>query len=335
MINLEISPYKLSDNSDALKLEDMCPQGKALSLRFVRPTFHARSEVYQDYRILTAKSNNKLIGVAAGAKKKIKVGGEIIYAIYGYDLRVHPDYRKYGTAKILTEAVIKEFGDVIDCAYTLIAGENESALSFIKRSFGAKVVIPLTYLILPVYRRIKESLKFQFTSASEIHYAYIQKNPGIELLSEFDEKYLLGHVNSISLGQKAGCSIWTNENLISEQVIKIPVHFNLIRLLFNPLKLFMKFPSVPKQDEIIQSWFLYDLYAEDINGLKEILSAVNNFAYSKGKKFIYILLQTNDPLIKLVQKSRLLLFTYPYFFLANKKIFPKSSNKIYIDIRDL
>ena len=65
MGKIDISPYILSDNEDLLKLEQLCPQGEKLSLKFVRPTFHARSEVYEDYKILTAKMEGKIIGVTA------------------------------------------------------------------------------------------------------------------------------------------------------------------------------------------------------------------------------------------------------------------------------
>ena len=335
MKKLEIYPYEITDNSDALNLERFCPQGKGLSLKFVRPTFHARSEVYQDYRILTAKIENKLIGIAAGANKQIKAGDKLIQAIYGYDLRVHPDYRKYGTAKILTEAVIKEFGNDIDCAYTLIAGENERALSFIKRSFGAKIVIPLTYFIFPVFKMTNEIIKPELSSVTEVHTNYLRFNPALDFTSEFDEKYLLGHVNSISFGEKAGCSIWTNENLLSEQVVKLTPRYNILRFVFNTFKLFIPFPIIPKQGEIIESWFIYDLYAEDIESLSKLLISVNNLAFSKGKKFLYILLQNGDQLISLIQKVKKLIFEISYFFLAKGKIYPNDSSRIYLDIRDL
>ena len=70
MHKIELAPYSFSDNEEALKLEHLCPQGGDLSLKFVRPTFSARSEVYENYRIVTAKVGGRLIGITAAAKKK-------------------------------------------------------------------------------------------------------------------------------------------------------------------------------------------------------------------------------------------------------------------------
>jgi len=335
MSSVDISPYILGDNEDVLKLEQLCPQGENLSLKFVRSTFHARSEVYEDYKILTAKKNGKIIGVTAAANKKVLMHDKTISAIYGYDLRVHPDFRKYGTAKILTKTIIEMFGNDINCLYSFVSGENERALKFVKRNFGARVSIPLTYMIIPVFKKLKSQKPYEFTNPIEIRNNYIMQNPGTVFIAQCEEKYLRGHVNSIKMSNIAGCSIWTNENLISEQVENIPITYDIMRLVFKIVRPLLKLPVIPRKFEIIKSWFLYDLYAKDIDGLKNILAVVNNLAFSKGRDFVYILLQNDDPLISLIKKLRMILFSYPYWFIAKGNSFPEESDKIYIDIRDL
>lgn len=335
MTKIVLEPYDIKDNDEVIEIEKLCPQGGNLSLKFVRPTFHARSEVYEDYRILTAKMDGKIIGVTAAANKKVLMHNKKINAIYGYDLRVHPDFRKYGTAKILTKAVIEMFGDDIDCLYSFVSGENERALNFVKRNFGAKVAIPLTYLIIPVFGKMKSQMSYEVTNPTEIKNNYILQNPGMVFNSQSEEKYLLGHVNSIKIGNRAGCSIWTNENLISEQVDNLPFRYNMMRILFNTIKPFFRLPIIPKKNEILKSWFLYNLYSMDAGGIKEIISVLNNLAFSNGKNFLYILLQNDDRLLPLIKKSRKILFSQPYWFLAKGNCFPQLSDNIYIDIRDL
>lgn len=335
MSNIDISPYLLIDNEDVLELEQLCPQGENLSLKFVRPTFHARSEVYEDYKILTAKMEGKIIGVTAAAKKNIFMHDQILNAIYGYDLRVHPSYRKFGTAKILTKTIIEMFGNDVDCLYSFVSGENERALNFVKRNFGARVSIPLTYLIIPVFRKLKSQNFYESADSIEIKNNYILQNPDVVFISQCEEKYLRGHVNSIKMGSKAGCSIWTNENLISEQVENIPLSYEIMRSAFKIVRPFLNMPVIPGKSEIIKSWFLYDLYAKDIKELKNILAIVNNLAFSKGRNFLYILLQNNDPLISLIKKLRMILFSQPYWFIAKGNSFPKHSDRIYLDVRDL
>ena len=100
-MQLRIVPYTLEDNEEALALEKTCPQGDALMLRFRRPTFHARSTVYEHSVILCAKEGERLVGIAAGALKQVMLHGRMVRALYGYDLRVHPDWRRYGTARKL------------------------------------------------------------------------------------------------------------------------------------------------------------------------------------------------------------------------------------------
>ena len=335
MGNIVLSPYNLNDSEELLKLEQLCPQGTNFSLRFVRPTFHACSEVYEDYKIITAKVDGKLVGVTAASKKNILMRDRIIKAIYGYDLRVHPNFRKYGTARILTKNIIEMFGDEIDCLYSFVSGENERALNFVKRNFGARVSIPLTYLIIPVFRKLRQKEDFEFSNPTDITNNYLIQNPNLVFISRCDEKYLLGHVNSIKMNNGAGCSIWTNKNLISEQVDNIPLSYDMMRFVFNNIRPFLKLPVIPHKSQIIKSWFLYDLYAKDIDGLKNILAVVNNLAFSKGRDFVYILLQNDNPLISLIKKLRLILFSQPYWFIAKGNFFPQESERIYIDIRDL
>jgi hypothetical protein len=68
--NLTIIPYTNRDDEAALSLEEKCVQGKSIVLKFRRPTFEARSKVYDNYKILCAKSNEELIGIGAYTKKQ-------------------------------------------------------------------------------------------------------------------------------------------------------------------------------------------------------------------------------------------------------------------------
>ena len=60
---MKITPYTLEDNEAALDLEEQCVQGESIVLTYRRPTFHARSQVYDKYRILCAKIDNRLVGI--------------------------------------------------------------------------------------------------------------------------------------------------------------------------------------------------------------------------------------------------------------------------------
>ncbi len=334
--DIRIVPYTTTDNESALALEEQCVQGESLILKFRRPTFHARSEVYDKYRILCAKVNNKVIGIIAGAEKFVRLRSEIIRTIYIYDLRVHPDYRKRGTARWLNNALIEDLGKA-DCIYNLIAGENRSALVVAQRIFDAQVMVPLTYAVIPVYKKLKGEAPYQLSSASEVHEIYLRLHPDIQFVPDFDEKRLLGYISSITLPNVDSCgfSLWTSENLLAEQVVDIPFHLRMMGALMAPLHPILRLPHIPKPGEIIQSWFLFDFCTTDKKTTPSLLTIANNIAFDNSRTFLYILLGSNDITLRFIKNSGFRVFTVPYFFLAKGRIVPTEADRMYIDIRDL
>jgi ribosomal protein S18 acetylase RimI-like enzyme len=336
MTELRITPYAREDDGDALLLEEQCFQGSSIQLKFRRPSFQARSEIYDCSKIYCAKIGERLIGIIAGAMKNVRLHGENIKALYAYDLRVHPEFRKKGIGKKLSWALVDDLGKDADCLYTLVNGENEKALGLVCGSFEPKLVYHLTYVIFPVYKRLKDARPGLARSALEIHESYLRHNPGIEFLPSFEEKRLKGYVASLSSEESdSGCSIWTNENLLAEQVVRISFSFRLLRGISAILRPFLKMPSIPRKNEIIRSWFLFDLYAKDKKSLQALMASVNNLALDKGRTYIYLLLAANDPLLSWAKEMGYRFFTFPYCFLAKGRVFPEEKDKIYIDIRDL
>jgi len=333
-MDLEIIPYTPEDDRDALLLEEKCVQGTSLQVKFCRPSFVGRSEIYDNYKIYCAKSGQKLIGVIAGTVKNVHLHGQDIRALYVYDLRVHPEYRKGGVAKKLSCVLLDDLGQDVDCIYTLINGENERALGLVRHNFGPKVIIPLTYIIFPVYKKLKEAAGAIMRNVSRIHEAYLQGNPEVEFLPSFNGKELKGYIASLD-SLDSGCSVWTNENILAEQVVRIPSYFKWMRVLNTILRPFFKLPSIPRENEIIRSWFLFDLYARDKQSLHSLLASVNNFALDQGRTYLYLLLEKNAALVDLIKETGLRFFTFPYCFLAKGRVFPKEADRIYIDIRDL
>lgn len=337
MSEIMIFPYSGRDDPAALRLEEKCIQGTSLQLKFRRPNFRARSELYENYRIYCGRRGEELVGIVAGALKEVKLHGRDIRALYVYDLRVHPEHRKTGTGKKLANFLIDDLGRDADCVYTLINGENEKALNLARRYFDPRVIIPLTYALIPVHKKRKEKSPWNFSDAAEIHNAYLRHNPGLEFLPAFNREKLAGYVASLMLESpgRAGCSVWTNENILAEQVVRIPSSLRILGAASRLLSRWVKLPHIPAPDEIIQSWFLFDLFAEDTQSLARLLAAVSNRAHENGRTYLYILLRKNDPLIRQLRRSGLRHFSFPYLFLAKGKLLPAETDLIHIDIRDL
>ena len=233
--------------------------------------------------------------------------------------------------------MLEDIGQKADIFYTLIAGENEHALELAQNIFDMKLTLPLTYVIFPVYKLIKQKVNYSIASSHEIHKRYLDCNRNMEFIPDFDEKKMLGYMTSLclNLGKTAGCSIWTNENILAEHVESIPFLYRIQRILIMPVRKYIKLPFIPKTGETIQSWFLFDLYALTETDLYNLLRAVNNLALEHERKFLYALLQSNNPLLSYIKKSGQRIFTFPYYFLAKGRILPNKTDNIYIDIRDL
>jgi ribosomal protein S18 acetylase RimI-like enzyme len=334
---MKITPYTIKDNEAALDIEEQCVQGESIVLKYRRPTFHARSQVYDKYRILCVKIENKLVGITAWAEKLVRLHGELIRAAYTYDLRVHPDYREKGVAIHLSREMFNDIGQDVDCIYTLIAGENKRALGLAQKIFGMKLNIPFTYAIIPIYKKFKQTENYFLTNIEDVHKQYLQTNNQTEFIPMFKRKNMVGHVSGIILTEEnaGGCSLWTNENLLAEQVVSIPRSYQIQRFLSKLLHWFIKLPYIPGPADIIPSWFLYDMYAGSEKDFRILLVAVNNFAYEKERKYLYALLQNNDRLLTFIKRTGYKVFTFPYYFLGKGRITPLQTDKIYIDIRDL
>jgi GNAT superfamily N-acetyltransferase len=336
MNNISIVPYTPEDNEAAIALEMSCPQGSRIKLRFVRTSFHRRSEVYDKSIIMCAKCDGRVVGIGAGAVKNVGYRGDTIRVFYGYDLRIHPDYRKFGLARKLSEDLIDYFPDRIDSYYTYVAGQNDRALKFVKRGMAAQVMISLTYVIIPIYKRYHPVDRYENVSMDEIHDLYQINNPEIEFLTSFNPGQLIAHVNSVKLtGDVAGTSIWTNENILAEQVVGLPNRLKIIGLLQRMLLPVVRLPRLPGINETLKSWILFDFFASDDRSLRSLLGIVNNLALDSGKDFLYILLQNDDPILAMIQRTKLRMFTIPYVFFAKGNKYPRENDLIYIDIRDL
>ncbi len=290
MRNLNFAPFTPQDDESALALEGLCVQGKSLSLRFHRPSFKTRSLQYEHSKIVCAKDGKKLIGIIAGALKPVKLRGQIIEVLYVYDLRVHPDYRRQGVGKKLCAVLVEDLGKQASCLYTLIHGQNNRTYSLAHRYFEPDVAVPLTYVVLPVYKRFKAGDTSGSTSSLLVHEQYLRANPDAEFLPGFDPGKLTGYVDSFLHKEKhTGCSIWTNEHILAEQVMRIPAYMEVLRILSGPLRMFWKLPSIPKTGQILQSWFLFDIFADNPQSFRSLLQAVINSALDQEKDFIYIL----------------------------------------------
>jgi hypothetical protein len=195
-----------------------------------------------------------------------------------------------------------------------------------------EVTLPLTYVCLPVFRQ-RPDVQVIPASAEDVRARYLETvRP--TLVPIFRPAYYTGWVESLSV-DGAGCSIWTNERLLAEEVVRLPLPLRMLRAVQGPLSPLVALPRVPDTGEQIRSLFLYDLYADTPRALGHLLDAVNAMARARGALVLYLLMQPHDPHLTWVRARHRVRFQFPYRLLARGKDVPAPDDRVYIDIRDL
>ncbi len=336
-----VREYTPSDNQAALQLEKRCPQGEELKISFHRKLFHQRSEMYKDHIILVGFYDKKLVAIVAGAVKEIFVNKKKVKAGHFYDLRVDPDYRrlKLRIAQKMSSLIVSRISPKADLIYCMIAGRNLRALHLVKRYYNAQVTIPFKFIVNPVYkkRRVKSALRE--SKYEEVHKNFLNYNPNLDFYCSPGLNRLYGYKKSYCLDSyngKAGCSIWSNKEILGERIESIPKNFRMLQFLLSIPSIFLNTPHVPRRGETLDSWYLFDFYASDKESAKELFLHINNKALQEGKNYIYLPLQeTHEFFLTLKKCCWKFSPVIDYFILANGRVLPQENSNIYIDIRDL
>ncbi len=336
-----IRDFVPSDNQDVIRLEERCPQGHELQLSFHRQCFQKRSEMYSDYAVLVGLYEGKLVSVVAGAVKEILINGKKTRAGYFYDLRVDPDYRslRLKIAKKMCSQIVNKISSNTDLVYCMIAARNLRALHLIKRYYEAKVVVPFKFLVNPVYKKRHTGGAIKVVGFGEAHDRFLRHNPDRDFYCFPSLMRLFGYVRSYRLESssgEAGCSVWSNKEILGERIENIPKKYETIRRVLKAVSPFIKTPHIPEKGEVLDSWHLFDFYASSPSSARELFLQINNAALQHEKSYIYLPLQESENFFPVLKKCCWKFSpVVDYFVLANGKELPQTNAKIYIDIRDL
>jgi hypothetical protein len=205
-------------------------------------------------------------------------------------------------------------------------------LGLISGHYPAEVIVELAYVCIPVYRRTAVPAP-NFISAAEARARYLE-HASPALVPTLEEQALSGHVASVQV-EGASATIWTNENLLAEEVVRLPLTLRALRSVLTPLRGLVPLPHVPADGEVVASWFLCNVSAWTPGAFKRLLDAVNDLALARGRTVIYLLLQPADPIYAMVLRARRLIFALPYAFLARGRVVPRADDRLYLDMRDL
>ncbi|MBI2930094.1 MAG: GNAT family N-acetyltransferase [Planctomycetes bacterium] len=273
---MKIEPYTRELSDACVALERACPQGEAFRLSFRRRQFHLRAQCYDEARILVAREGERVVGTVAWAVKDLIIRGEPRRAGFYFDLRVHPDFRGRGIAKRLGEEAVA--AGQVTMRYGYCVEDNRVSRHIVALHGGAPVG-GYRYLIWPIYRPRPVRGVPSEALPRDVHVAQVEANGPFDFYCDPTRGgRLTGHVLSL-LGDGAGCSVWSNAELLQEVVERIPFRYRVAR----PLARLWPFatPHIPRSGELVRSWYVYDFFARDAERARDLMRHVNNLALDR------------------------------------------------------
>lgn len=340
---LRIDLYDPNDSEEAMRLEARSAQGKAFRLRFDRPYFHRRSENYDRWRLVTARSADELVAIAGGALKAVSLEGRETQALYLFDARVAPEFRRAGIAHQLLQDLLGWSRGMAEIAYGYIASDNEAALRLAEQAMGAAAAPACKYLVYPAYKAASGDVAVQPSSAGAVHQSYVEREGPFGFYCRPEAVFSAdAHVGSWTYARgtsSAACSGWSNEQILAEVVERVPVPLAMAGALLRTWPISrLETPNLPRRGERVRSWYLFDFHATEDSAAVSLISGVAAEAKVRGIDFCYIIHRGDEPWVGAVRKRVPLLFAplIPYSILARTIAgTPLRIPAPYVDIRDV
>ena len=328
-MTLPIEDYSDEYGEAATRLESLCVQGKKIKISFNRDDFAARYRSYEEYSILCGFDKDRLIALGAGALKNVKIRDKYLRAGYIYDLRTHPSYRKKGIATEVIKTLESKMEDA-DFFYTFVISDNEAALKVFKK-LGYMNLNQFNLLLIPTFKMSKVKINVNKISLEDAKKKVEEKYSNYDFFCEpLNLHSSLGYVSSYEIPNKAFCSIWTNEKIMQEKVIDVPISLKFIAKLNDFISYFFAVPYIPKEGESVRSWIIFDFYAKDNYSAEELLSNINNLAVKNKVHYAILPIQSKD---RHYEKFKRRSFTQLDFSILQKN--ERVTGDVYFDVRDL
>lgn len=335
--------YTPDDNLEALDLERNCAQGDSYRISFNRSTFHRRAENFPTRRIITARVDGRLVGLAAAAIKEVTLFGRPETAAFFFDMRVHPDYRSRGIGRRLMQEAVAWGRTRATLLYTYTVAENRIVTAMTKSIAGYEAG-GYSYLVYPVYRRVRPRHHASAEGFATVHEAMLKASPPFDFYSRPDcRPGKGGYVASwmIRSGtERAGCSVWNNRGILGEVIESVPFPYKIARAITGrwPVNR-IPFPHIPRSGEELRSWYLFDWFATDPLLARDLMRHVAGEALERGIDYCYLPHDPGEPWVEAVRSDIPALFSpvIPYRLLIRREEAAGRVRirRLYVDIRDL
>ena len=335
-----VEEYHPDMGAEALELEASCTQGGSLRLGFRRVTFHRRAENFAVYRILVARLGRRMAGVVAVAIKPVELDGRQTDAAFLFDLRVHPSLRGRGIGQRLSSEAIAWGLRRSEMAYTYTMSDNR-VVSYMSALFGATDVGSYCYSVIPTRRALPARIQPARSCFREVHEAMRGVSGRFDLYADpaaaMEGSGYVASWMARSGGAVAGCSAWTNREILAEVVESVPWPFRVVRSLDRAFpRVGHRFPRIPRDGEVLSSWYLFDSFSTDATLGRDLLRHVASEARGRGVDYLYLSHSPGDAHAQAARRDQLISPLIPYRLLARRRdgATPRIG-RFYVDVRDL
>lgn len=336
-----LGDYRPEESDEALALERACAQGTSYRLSFRRETFHRRAENFAVHQLFTARAEGRLVGVVAVAVKRAELWGSPVRAAFGFDLRVHPSFRRRGLGRRLFQRALEWGMARADLAYTYAVAGNRAALE-IAASLG-RIAGGYAYLVYPVHRKLAAERPLALAGVAEVHAEMRRVEGPFDFYCDpLVEGRMGGHVASWICqrgASRAGCSAWSNRGILGEVVESIPLPLRLLGRAVEtaPLRR-LRLPRIPRPGEELRSWYLFDFFSTDEAAARDLARGVAAEALDRGIDWLYLPFGLADPRLRSLRADvpRLFAPAVGYRLVVHRPGgLPAPIERLYVDVRDL
>lgn len=353
-----VRPALPGDNPPLIELERSCPQGTRLALYSEREDYFFRSTLYGNHHTLVAvdRAQGRLIGVMAATRKEVAVGGREVPAVFFYDLRVHPDYRRTALGRHMLrvwnemERWAEKSGAHL--IYGLVKGDNEPMMALQRKRAGYRFAGRVAVVSRPVFRPLRAGRPAEevdldredggMAARMRAEYGSRQLAPAV-----FRDRYLTPEMKRTGLFScyrlRAGDSfasigLFRINRVTGMRVIRLPWSYSLARPLCEALRPLLPLPRIPRLGDPIRYCVLFNHLAEGPRGLelwKELLRQANNLAWGEGATLLTSPFDASDRFLPHFARGALNRIDYLLGVRPLRPWLPETFSPYYPDVRDM
>ncbi|MBI2953201.1 MAG: GNAT family N-acetyltransferase [Chloroflexi bacterium] len=341
------------DNDGLIDLQARCPQGTDLVVSNVNtPDFFARARAYDDYKVLVATEDNRIVGSTAYAIRDANIDGRVACVGYGFQTFISPDHRRRGVASQLfqsCEDYLARRGVELD--YGLIIGGNTPSIRYFgDRGFRLHrtLIMPMLGVYKPMVRGSQGKVRkaeprdlaaiAQLTNETWEGYDFYEPISAETLASAIDRRPAFSIDDLFVLevgGEIAAClGLWDWSKTAQITIRAVSLKLRMIGLLVDLVRHFRPMPVVPRLGAAIKQSGLTPIAFRDPTHFAVLLRHVNDEALSRGIQYMFCACERGNPMLQGMKDfvrvdTALHLYVRPL-----KGILPTGTRPVFIDMID-